>query len=64
MKIDSDRAKEIRKWLAYYGVHEYVEIDPEDEEFLLGSLRNPDVVRCYIDETGGLIVQFTDGDEE
>ena len=56
------KKEQIVKWLAYYGVHGYVEIEKEAEGFVLTSLMRPDVTRAFVNKEGALIIEFDDSD--
>ncbi len=60
MNQELSRREQITKWLAYYGLHEYVEIEPEAEPYILNTLLGPDVKRAYINENGGLTIELDD----
>jgi hypothetical protein len=57
---DTSKKDQVVKWLAYYGVHDYIEIEDEAVPFLLGQLMQPDVSRVRIDSEGGLVIEFDD----
>ncbi len=59
--LESKR-QQLIKWLAYYGIHHYIEIEDEAVPMLLASIMNPEVERVRIDSEGGLVIEFTDGD--
>lgn len=54
--------EQITKWLAYYGIHQYVEIEKEAENFVLTNLMQADVTRVFINKEGGLVIEFDDSD--
>lgn len=56
------KREQITKWLAYYGVHDYVEIEKEAEDFVLNNLMQHDVTRAFVNKEGALIIEFDDSD--
>jgi len=49
--------EEILTWLRYYGIHEHVEIEEEAKPMILVALRK-DIDKIYVDEEGGLNIEF------
>jgi hypothetical protein len=48
----------ITKWLAYYGIHEYVEIEDEALDFLCMALMKPDVKAVRLNGEGGIVIEY------
>ena len=61
--MDTVIDKEINMWLTYYGVTESFEIEEEAKIEILNALRHDDVTRVYIDNDGGLMIEFKEYDE-
>ncbi len=60
MTSPTPKKDQIIKWLAYYGIHEHVEIEQEAEEALLNMLTQPDVERVVLDKDGSIQIEFDD----
>jgi hypothetical protein len=59
-QIETSKKEQIIKWLAYYGVHNYVEIEKEAEDIILMALMKQDVTRAFVNKEGALIIEFED----
>ena len=61
--MDTSIDTEINTWLTYYGITEPFEIEEEAKIEILNALRHDDVTRVYIDQEGGLMIEFKEDDE-
>jgi hypothetical protein len=50
--------KEIADLLAQFNIHESIPIDKEAKNMILSALRDPDVDKVWIDEEGGLNIEY------
>lgn len=60
MTSPTPKKDQIIKWLAYYGIHEHVEIEQEAEETLLNMLTQPGVERVILEKDGSIQIEFDD----
>ncbi len=63
-KSKTPKRQQITTWLAYYGVHEHIDIDERGVDAVLNALTQPDVRRVWIDKEGNLQIEFDDTDME
>lgn len=63
MEIDPVIDQELSTWLKYYGVDTSFEIENEAKVAILNALRQEDVSRVYIDDEGGLMIEFREDNE-
>lgn len=59
---ETSKRDQLIKWLAYYGLHEYIEIEEEAVPWLLHQITQADVTGVRIDSEGGLVIEFNDTD--
>lgn len=60
----SDKVDEIYNMLLLYGITEKIKIDDKDVEVVFSALTAPGIEVVYIDNEGGLVIEYKDLEHE